>query len=84
MGEIMQFIPSQLGILTATLYILGMFFKSTSFVVDKYIPLVLLLFSVLFSVLLIGVSPTSILQGILCWGVSVGANQVIKQTGKDE
>ncbi|ENY8539237.1 phage holin family protein [Clostridioides difficile] len=28
---------------------------------------------------MLGFNPTSILQGILCWGVSIGLNQVCKQ-----
>ncbi|CCL33685.1 Phage holin (fragment) [Clostridioides difficile T23] len=34
---------------------------------------------VVFSVWMLGFNPTSILQGILCWGVSIGLNQVCKQ-----
>ncbi|ENY8714847.1 phage holin family protein [Clostridioides difficile] len=29
---------------------------------------------VVFSVWMLGFNPTSILQGILCWGVSIGLN----------
>lgn len=45
-------------------------------------------FAVIFAVCLNGFVPdtivNSVLQGILCWGVSVGVNQTIKQLGKEE
>ena len=79
--DITQFIPNQLFILVVSVYILGECFKKSS-LNNKYIPLTLLLFSILFSVLIMGVSATSVLQGILCWGTAVGVNQTFKQLNK--
>lgn len=77
--DLMSFIPSQLGILIAALYVLGYALKITPKILDNYIPIILLIFSAIFSVLMMGLSPIAILQGILCWGVSVGINQTCKQ-----
>ena len=91
--NLIQFIPETLLIVVVATYVLGMFLK-TSKVKDKYIPSALLLFSVSIAVLL-AIANTqnvvtmkavidAILQGILCWGVAVGVNQVAKQALKEE
>ena len=80
--ELMSFIPSQLGILIAVLYVLGYAMKNVSIIKDEYIPVILIVFSIVFSILLVGLSATAFLQGILCWGVSVGINQTYKQINK--
>ncbi|EGT4798253.1 TPA: phage holin family protein, partial [Clostridioides difficile] len=46
---------------------------------NKYIPIILLVIGIGFSIWMLGFNPSSILQGILCWGVAIGANQVYKQ-----
>ncbi|WP_343090626.1 phage holin family protein, partial [Clostridioides difficile] len=46
---------------------------------NKYIPIILLVLGIGFSIWMLGFNPSSILQGILCWGVAIGANQVYKQ-----
>ncbi|NMS92174.1 holin, partial [Clostridioides difficile] len=46
---------------------------------NKYIPLVLLALGVGFSIWMLGLNADAVLQGILCWGVAIGANQVYKQ-----
>lgn len=80
--ELITLIPSTLAILVAALYVLGTGFKKTKMIPDKYIPAFLLVFAIIFSILLIGISATSVLQGILCWGVSIGINQTFKQLHK--
>ena len=77
--SLVSFVPSELLILIAGLYVLGIFVKKSA-LPDKFIPVCLMAVSIGFSCIL---SPsdiaTAILQGILCWGVSVGINQVGKQ-----
>ncbi|EQE86107.1 phage holin family protein [Clostridioides difficile] len=53
-------------------------FKKYKKLSDKYIPIILLALGVVFSVWMLGFNPTSVLQRILCWGVSIGLNQVCK------
>lgn len=82
--DFITLIPATLTLLVAALYVLGMGFKKMDYIKDKYIPLGLLIVAMVFSVLLVGLSATSILQGILCWGVAIGIDQTVKQIGKDE
>ena len=80
MENIIKFVPDQLLILVVALYVIGMFLKKTPKVVDWSIPWILIILGVGFSVAIIGINPTSILQGIICAFCSVGANQLVKQT----
>lgn len=94
MTNIMDFIPQNFLILIIALYVLGIFFKKLDSVPDKWITVILLLFGITFGVLLelinmqykiaLDTIVNGILQGILCWGVSVGINQTVKQLNKDE
>lgn len=84
MENLLNFIPEQLLILIAATYVLGIFLKRIESVKDKYITIILMVFTVASSMLISGLSVTSFLQGILCWGVSVGINQTAKQLTKQE
>ncbi|HFG9628207.1 TPA: phage holin family protein, partial [Clostridioides difficile] len=76
MDNLISFIPEQLLILVAALSIIGKGCKKYKQLDNKYIPVVLLALGIGFSVWMLGFNPSSILQGILCWGVAIGANQV--------
>lgn len=80
MENLIKFVPEQLLILVAALYVLGMFLKKTPNVKDWTIPWVLLLAGVVFSLIICGFTATSILQGIICSFVAVAINQVYKQS----
>lgn len=92
--EIMTFIPEHLLILIAATYVLGVFLKKIEGFKDKYITIALMLFCITLAFLLnlinaqyktmLDAAVNAILQGILCWGVSVGINQTFKQIGKQE
>ena len=94
LSNIMDFIPQNFVILIISIYVLGIFFKRIEAVKDKWITVILLLFGITFAVLLsiinaeykvaLDVIVNGILQGILCWGVSAGVNQTIKQVQKTE
>ena len=94
LSNIMDFIPQNFVILIISIYVLGIFFKRIEAVKDKWITVILLLLGITFAVLLsiinaeykiaLDVIVNGILQGILCWGVSVGVNQTIKQVQKTE
>ena len=82
--DIVSLIPEKLVIVVVCTYIIGKFLKNSNVVKDKHIPIILICFSVLFSNLTAGFSVNSVLQGVVCWGVSVGINQMKKQIKKEE
>lgn len=82
MENLISFVPEQLLILVAAIYVLGEGCKKYPNLNNKYIPVVLLVFGVVFSSWILGFGATSILQGILCWGTAVGLNQTLKQLFK--
>lgn len=82
--DIIKFIPEQLLILVASIYVLGVFLKRIESIKDKYITVILMAFSIVLSLILQGLNANAFLQGILCWGVAIGINQTAKQLGKEE
>ena len=51
---------------------------------DKYIPLILMAFSIAFSIAILGLNVDSVIQGILIAGTAVLSNQLVKQSKKEE
>lgn len=92
MENLLTFIPENLLILIAAIYVFGIFLKKLESVKDNYITLILMLFAIICAVLLnifnskysnaYEATINSILQGILCWGVAVGINQTAKQISR--
>ncbi|WP_262807357.1 phage holin family protein [Clostridioides difficile] len=41
--------------------------------------LVLLLLGIGLSILMFVLNPSAVLQGVICWGISIGINQTYKQ-----
>ncbi|HAT6204292.1 TPA: holin, partial [Clostridioides difficile] len=66
-------------ILVAALYVLGVGFKKYKQLDNKYIPVVLLILGIGFSIWMLGLNPVAVLQGVICWGVAIGINQTYKQ-----
>ncbi|SJO77361.1 phage holin family protein [Clostridioides difficile] len=79
MDNLISFIPEQLLILVAALSIIGKGCKKYKQLDNKYIPIILLVLGIGFSIWMLGLSPNAVLQGVICWGVAIGANQVYKQ-----
>ncbi|MCC0753030.1 phage holin family protein [Clostridioides sp. ZZV13-5731] len=79
MDNLISFIPEQLLILVAALYVLGFGCKKYKQLDNKYIPVVLLALGIGFSVWMLGLNADAVLQGIICWGISIGINQTYKQ-----
>lgn len=77
--EITSYLSEKMFPLVIFLYVVGMILKSTEKIKDKYIPLILLPIGVLFSLLITGLSPDGVIQGVLATGVTVYGNQVVKQ-----
>ena len=77
--EITKYLAENMLPLVPFLYVVGMVLKDTEKIKDNYIPLILLPIGVLFSLLITGLSPDGVIQGVLATGVTVYGNQVIKQ-----
>ena len=81
--DIINFIIEEGLIMIPVLYIIGEIIKFTGVLNNKWIPLTLLIFSILFTPLLLGgFTPDNIVQAILVTGVTVLGDQLIKQSGK--
>ena len=81
--DIINFIIEEGLIMIPVLYIIGEIIKFTSVLNNKWIPLTLLVFSILFTPLLLGeFTPDNIVQAVLVTGVTVLGDQLIKQSGK--
>ena len=81
--DIINFIIEEGLIMIPVLYIIGEIIKFTGVLNNKWIPLTLLIFSVLFTPLLLGgFTPDNIVQAVLVTGVTVLSDQLIKQSGK--
>ncbi|MEG2291613.1 MAG: phage holin family protein [Clostridium sp.] len=94
MENLLTFIPENLIIIIVACYVFGVFLKKLDSFKDKYITLALMVFCITFAVLLNIINAeynvlfyaivNAVLQGILCWGVSIGINQTTKQLSKSE
>lgn len=81
MENLLNFVPEQLLILVAALYVLGIFMKNSPKVLDWLIPWVLLVVGIIGSITLQrGFTALAVFQGIVATGVAVLTNQLIKQT----
>ncbi len=79
MDNLISFIPEQLLILVAALSIIGKGCKKYKQLDNKYIPVVLLILGIGFSIWMLGLNPVAVLQGVICWRVAIGINQTYKQ-----
>lgn len=78
-----EYIVENALVLIPVLNVIGVIIKNTEKVPDKYIPLILLLFGVLGTIAILGLSPHSVVQGVLVTGVAVYGNQIVKQLKKE-
>lgn len=74
-----EYIVENALVLVPVLNIIGMIVKNTEKINNKYIPLILLFFGVVGTVAILGLSPHSVVQGVLVAGTAVYGNQVAKQ-----
>ena len=97
MDQLMEYVKPELVIVAVALYILGMFLKQTTMVLDKYIPVILGIVGIVLCAIWVFAttsvsSPqdialaifTAVIQGILVAGASTYVNQIVKQSGKEE
>ncbi|MDU2491150.1 MAG: phage holin family protein [Clostridium celatum] len=88
MENLIKFVPEQLLIVVAALFILGVYLKRTPKVEDWCIPWILTLIGIIGSIAImvignsisIPVIATGIFQGIICSGCAVLVNQLSKQS----
>ena len=79
--EVMTFIIEEGIIMIPALYIIGAIIKHTDIMANKWIPLTLLVISLILTPLVIGgFTPDNIIQSILVAGVTVFGDQLIKQS----
>lgn len=74
-----EYIVENALVLVPVLNVIGMIVKNTEKIPDKYIPLILLFFGVVGTVAILGLTPHSVVQGVLVTGVAVYGNQIVKQ-----
>lgn len=92
-----EYIRPELLVVAIVLYFVGMGLKNTEKISDKYIPIILGVLGILISAIYVAATSafngyqsilmaifTSIVQGIMVAGLSVYANQLIKQAQKIE
>lgn len=79
-----EFVTENALLLIPVLNIIGAIIKNTEKIPDKYIPIILLFFGILGAVAILGLSPESVVQGILVTGTAVYGNQIVKQIKKSE
>lgn len=90
MDQILNYVKPELLVLIPALYFLGQSIKNSETVSNKYIPIVLDLVGVVLSCIYVlyqnpitGESVfTAIVQGILCAGMAININELLKQKGK--
>lgn len=81
--DLSTFIVDQALVIIPVLYILGKFLKASE-LSDKYIPLSLLAFGIMFSVALLGFNVQALIQGVLVAGTTVFTNELVKQYQREE
>ncbi|MBE6803551.1 MAG: holin [Ruminococcaceae bacterium] len=74
-----EYVVENALVLVPVLNIIGMIVKNTEKINNKYIPLILLFFGIVGTVAILGLSPHSVVQGVLVAGTAVYGNQVAKQ-----
>lgn len=79
-----EFIAENALLLIPVLNVIGAIIKKTDKIPDKYIPFILLFFGILGAIAILGLSPESVVQGILITGAAVYGNQIVKQIKKSE
>lgn len=82
MENLLSFIPAEAYILIAACWGLGFFLKGQKYIKDELIPIVLLVFGCVGSLITLGFNFNSILIGIIVSVLAVGGHQYIKQAYK--
>ena len=97
MDQIMKYVKPELLVVSVVLYLVGMGIKKTEYISDKYIPMILGLIGIVLCAVgvfatcecsnvqeVLMAAFTAITQGVLMAGLSTYANQLVKQSSKEE
>lgn len=84
MEIIKEYLIDEALVLIPALIILGEIIKGAEFIKNKYIPLALLFFGIVFSLALIGTNVDAVVQGVLVAGGAVFGHQLYKQSKEIE
>lgn len=97
MEQILTYVKPELVVVAIALYFIGMGLKQSQTVADKYIPIILGVIGIVICGIYVVATCdlkgthniamaifTAIVQGVLVAGLSNYANQLIKQSGKEE
>ena len=83
--NILEYILDNRIILIPVLIIIGQIIRQTKYIPNKFIPLILLIFGIVFSLMIEwNISIQAIIQGILITGAAVLSDQIPKQLKKKE
>lgn len=80
----LEYITENALLLIPVLNVIGMIIKNIEKISDKYIPVILLGFGIIGAIAIMGLSPESVIQGVLVTGAAVYGNQIVKQIKKEE
>lgn len=82
--DITHFLIEQALIMVPALWVIGEIIKYANAIDNKYIPVILLMFSLFLTPMLLGgYNAENIVQAILVAGASVFSDQLLKQLGKE-
>ena len=85
MKELLKFIIEEAYIMVPTLWVVGFIVKQTEQIKDKYIPFILLVASLLLSPWMLGgYNAQNVIQAILVAGGAVLADNLYRQSKKEE
>ena len=83
MFELIEIIPSELGLMVVGLYLIGTYLRSCSFVKNEFIPVILCIVGVVSSCMFLkSFSIQNIYYGVISSAIAVGVNQVKVQICK--
>ncbi|MEK3762692.1 phage holin family protein [Paenibacillus sp. FSL P4-0338] len=81
-NAVSSFIKPELLLVLIVCWVIGYILKQTPRVPDWAIIYIVTAVAIIVVCLMLGLSPDSVLQGILCGAVAVYGNQLVKQTRK--
>lgn len=79
-----DFVTPENLIIVVALVGIGILIKSIEIIKDKYIPIILLVISLFYMLVVHGFNPDSFIQGVILCCAAVYSNQTVKQLTKEE
>ncbi|MGM8214622.1 phage holin family protein [Bacillaceae bacterium W0354] len=82
--DFLTYVKDEALVLIPVLMILGKIIKISNIIPNRYIPLTLLLISILFTTAQFGITYQSVIQAVLLAGAAVFGHQIVKQARSDQ